>query len=218
MDRQELTEILGVVNTMSSQLEKLKIRIQATLGAKKIKADILMGGRPKKQRQSLSILPMLPFGTHISDEIIKSVKISGIRDTRLAKFGGACALQVFQDPRFQNISLKSNSGKVFDGTKWISFGYEQIVEKLESCCELVERVFGFQIQKMKMFWKSKGDEGAKRYEELCQIGNDTVFLPKIRKSKRVDGTFALFDYLQHHKGCRKMETTYTNHILKRDFE
>ena len=105
----ELKKIVRYCNEIRRIIEKVP-------GVNPDRLMIGAAGRPKKQRRSRSEIPMVPWNDNLflTLEQMETLPLDWYRLKRCAKytFGKLVIEGIFKDCRFQNISIKANSGKL----------------------------------------------------------------------------------------------------------
>ena len=185
-----------------------------------VNPDRLMinAGRPKKQRRSRSEIPMVPWNDNLflTLEQMETLPLDWYRLKRCAKytFGKLVIEGIFKDCRFQNISIKANSGKYWDGEKWVSINTAKCNEILKQVARMVEEVFFYAVKKVRPLVKVDFLPRLKTIEKMTRFEGPT----KLKDNTKAHIIVNIAEVVRNNVHCLDAETRFSNRILKDEFE
>ena len=213
-----LQETCKKVRTIIRNNEELLCVLQKIPGVNPDRL-IINSGRPKKQKRSRSEIPMVPWNDNffLTLEQMETLPLDWYRLKRCAmmRFGKLVIEGIFRDCRFQNISLKANSGKCWDGEKWVSINTAKCNEILKQVARMVEEVFFYTVKKVE---KLLDKDDHVKFRRLKVIETTTRFEGPTKIKKMKDVIFRVAEVVRNNVHCLDAETRFSNRVLKDEFE
>ena len=132
------------------------------------------------------------------------------------RFGSLILEGIFKDPRFQNTSLKANSGKYYNGETWITVNYHNIAGILEEIVYIAEAVFDHVVEMVQTMVTDETKLG--RLEKIRKM---TAFMDTRRltqKEKKELIVFRVAEVVKNNPHCLAAEKKFSRAILRDEFE